>query len=118
MEKNKLLTSIKGTEYYMAPEIIWNEKNSVETRQTYDGKCADIFSLGVLLFTLIFNQQPFKKASPGDYSYRNIYNSNFEAFWAKLNNKLSTFSLEDQNDIKQLIECLIAHDPAKRYTID
>lgn len=50
-EKNK---TILGTERYMCPELI-NQK-------PYDAKCADIFSLGVVLYVLAKGSPPFIKA--------------------------------------------------------
>jgi len=44
----------------MPPEIL--KKIDLE----YDGKKADIFSCGVLLFCMIFNQYPFEFASDKD----------------------------------------------------
>lgn len=50
------LTGICGSERYMAPEII--------EQKTYyiDSANADIFSLGVVLFTMYFGQPPFNVA--------------------------------------------------------
>jgi len=43
----------------MAPEIINKKDNTEQAKQYYDSKKADIFSLGVLLFCLVFNSFPF-----------------------------------------------------------
>ena len=59
----------------MAPEI--------ETRQpgeTYKGVQADIFSLGVILFTLKFGAPPCSRATPMDRNY-SILMRKPEAFW-------------------------------------
>lgn len=42
----------KGTECYMAPEILNGE--------AYYGDKADIFTMGVVLFMMIFANKPFK----------------------------------------------------------
>jgi len=81
------LNSFKGTEFYMAPEILVNDFNN--NKENYDGAKVDVFSLGVLLFSLIFNQHPFRKALRRDVCYRHIYEKNFDRFWSKIQNKLN-----------------------------
>ena len=49
-KKNRLLKTIAGTPYYMAPEV-FDEK--------YDNKC-DIWSLGVLLYVFMSGYLPFQ----------------------------------------------------------
>jgi serine/threonine protein kinase len=56
---------VLGTPGYMAPEIS-NEKGD------YDGAKADIFSLGVLLYTMAFGNPPF--GSTSDRFFRLIQN--------------------------------------------
>jgi serine/threonine protein kinase len=52
------LTTFRGTQSYMAPEI----RESKE----YDGRQTDIFSLGVVLFTIVVGYFPFSKAELTD----------------------------------------------------
>ena len=52
------LTTFRGTQSYMAPEI----RESKE----YDGRQTDIFSLGVVLFTIVVGYFPFSKAEMND----------------------------------------------------
>ena len=47
-----------GTRVYMAPEII--------KHKTYDGRKADIFSVGVILFILVQGGFPFLSATEED----------------------------------------------------
>ena len=67
----------KGTDGYKAPEIYNYVQNN-----GYDGDKADYFSLGVLLFTMIFGMPPFKVACKEDPFYRYIARGgNFSRFF-------------------------------------
>lgn len=48
------LNSYKGTKTYMAPEI--------KEERLYDGRKADIFSTGVILFVIVAGMFPFTEA--------------------------------------------------------
>ena len=61
----------KGTERYFAPEVakIYYKRQdwypeSLKLRPTYVAEKADIYSLGVLLFTMMFGQPPFRENDP------------------------------------------------------
>ena len=54
-------TSFRGTQSYMAPEI--------RAGQVYNGKQTDIFSMGVVLFTLVVGYFPFSAAEDNDSFY-------------------------------------------------
>lgn len=50
------LNEFRGTELYMAPEVCAARDQGTG----FQGQHADMFSLGVLLFTMFFGQPPFK----------------------------------------------------------
>ena len=54
----------KGSRTYMAPEIL--------ERKMYDGRKADIFSLGVILFLTVLAKFPFREAKEEDGFYKLI----------------------------------------------
>ena len=53
-EESTMLKSKVGTDIYMAPEIF--------SSQPYEGPPVDIYSLGVILFTLLNAQFPYTRA--------------------------------------------------------
>lgn len=76
LEPNATLSCRVGTPYYIAPEVL--SKN-------YNEKC-DIWSLGVVLYMMIYNFPPFKGSTPLDVmkcitrdeiSYRNPISFNY-----------------------------------------
>lgn len=61
-----------GTQCCRAPELIRQKSDLLDIpkpRTAVDLKKADIFSLGVLLFTMVFCKQPFSKADTNDFFF-------------------------------------------------
>jgi serine/threonine protein kinase len=56
-----------GTHGYRAPETY------LESNEGYEGDKADIFSLGVILFILVFGVPPFHSATKDDSFYRHFH---------------------------------------------
>ena len=101
-----------GTEEYMAPEVI-EEKE-------YDGEKADIFSTGVLLFTILTSKIPFPIAKIFNEGnkikqlYRFIKEKDEEKYWETLKEKnIDGLSPE----FKDLFLKMVAFDPMERPTI-
>ena len=91
-KKNDLSTDYIGTEIYMAPEI--------KLQKPYDGKRADAFSSGVVLFILIKGYFPFTDdASKSHYcKFFFMLTTAPEKYWQKIQaNELS-------DDCKDLFE--------------
>jgi serine/threonine protein kinase len=62
-----------GTDGYKAPEIHLISRldcNSEAIPQGYSGRQADIFALGVILFTLHFGVPPFTESTKDDRLYK------------------------------------------------
>jgi len=104
---DEIITSA-GTKAYRAPEV-------------KDGTCkdfiaADIFSAGVLLFTMMSQEFPFKEASdPNKKDVRcyPTYLSNKKAFWHTVSELKNIFTQE----FVDLINGMVHEDPSKRLTI-
>lgn len=83
------LSSLKGTEFYIAPEV-WLVQNMIGNQiGTYDGEKIDVFSLGVILFALAVNGLPFKKATTRDSNYRLAATNKWEDFWEIFDKKVN-----------------------------
>lgn len=94
MRSNVAETSC-GSPHYAAPEVIKGLR--------YDGRCADIWSSGVILYALLCGKLPFD-----DSSVRNLL--------AKV--KAGNFYMPDfDRPIQDLISRMLTVDPAQRITI-
>lgn len=101
-----LQREVFGTVNYMAPELLSNNNN-------YIGQCVDLFSCGVILFLMVVGQPPFDKASEQDVRYRYIMKNQYAMFWKQYERGSRTFS----TDFKNLINAMLAYDPAERLTL-
>jgi serine/threonine protein kinase len=72
-ENPGMLESYKGTPVYMAPEIIQGKK--------YLGLKADLFSAGVILFTLARGIFPFMNSNESDQFYVHLLNKDYGTYW-------------------------------------
>lgn len=94
----------------MAPEI--------RAGTYYNGKQTDIFSMGVVLFTLVVGYFPFAKAEMGDQFYQFLTeaprdsNGINEQYWKTL--KASHLSTE----FKDLMQKIFSIDGNKRPTLE
>ena len=71
--KDDLVASFVGTRGYLSPEQL--------KREVHDPKQADIFSLGIVLYTLRTCCFPFKKADIDDEIYSYISHDHYDLFW-------------------------------------
>ena len=98
------LTDYRGTQSYMAPEI---KKGLV-----YEGRQVDIFSVGVVLFSLVRGLFPFGEAKSSDYWYSLIRQGNFDQYFSRLDTKGNL-----SPEFKDLITAIFTEDGERRPTI-
>jgi len=72
-ENPGMLDSYKGTPVYMAPEIMAGKK--------YLGQKADLFSAGVILFTLARGIFPFMNSNESDQFYVHLLKKEYDTYW-------------------------------------
>ena len=89
-----------GTLEYKPPEIIEGKE--------YEGKKADIFSLGVLLLILVIGFQGFTSTS----NYKMIKENNFENYWKTF----SDITLSEES--KDLYIKMVSYNPDSRPSIE
>ncbi|KAM9408540.1 tribbles homolog 3-like [Pholidichthys leucotaenia] len=89
------LTDRHGCPAYVGPELLSNRKRS------YSGRAADIWSLGVSLYTMLIGRYPFQDTQPA-------------ALFVKI--RRGAFSLPDwlSPQAKCLISCMLRKSPSER----
>ena len=95
--KSKKMSTIKGTPYYIAPEVI---------KEVYDEKC-DIWSLGVIFYVLLCGYPPFNGDTDTEIM-ANVQKGTFQfpkEEWDKIS-----------DEAKDLIKKMLTFDPAKRIS--
>ena len=127
--KQNLMCAAKGTERYFAPEVaeifyrsqIWNPEYLIE-KATYVAEKADIFSMGILLFTLMFGQPPFNQNTP-HFSPLLPYLCNTSAhyqeeyfMYSELTSRLNAKGLISPG-FKALLRKMLAFDPNDRMSL-
>jgi serine/threonine protein kinase len=95
-----LLNDWVGTSEYCAPEILM--------RKSYDGFASDVWSLGVLLYTMIFIQFPFGVQER---------DAHIRTYGAHPNIKLPG-GVTASESVKDLLQKMLQTDPAQRCTLD
>ena len=98
-ESNDKLTDKHGCPAYVSPEIL-----STVT-ESYSGKAADVWSLGVMLYTMIIGRYPFHDTEPS-------------ALFGKI--RRGQYSLPDilSSGAKCLIRNMLRRDPSQRLSAE
>lgn len=82
----------------------------------YDGKASDIFTAGIILFQMYLGASPFARATNTDPWYRQIWEGEFDKFWAiHESQQIEKFAIS--SEFKQLINSMLAKNPKDRPSI-
>ena len=96
----------RGSNYYIAPEVL-------ENLEYIPGK-ADVFSLGCVLFALVFGCPGFYSASLSDNWYKTLCLSP-ECFWAHYQRRIQA---EVSDELKELLQRMLQINPDTRISVN
>lgn len=91
--------------FYWAPEL--HENDTCHSEKT------EVFSLGCVLFSLLFHFQPFSMATPTDRFYQHFYNVESEKYWAKVEQQKGAINPA----IKNLLSSMFSSEPSERLSL-
>ncbi|KAF5830357.1 Snf1-like ser/thr protein kinase [Dunaliella salina] len=97
-----------GTLAYMAPEVI-------QTTGNYDGKLADIWSCGVMLYVMLFGQYPFESPAQGGVPSHQRVQVMMNRILAMQWNMPSDVHISPE--CRDLLSKLLVANPQKRLTM-
>lgn len=103
---------VRGKASYQAPEL--------HTDGEYDAFLTDVFSLGVTLYAVLFKDYPWLSTRPGGCKcFEYVRKHGFRSYLAKRKLRNSSARVADvmSEPLKQLLEGMLALDPADRLTL-
>ena len=108
----QMVHDLVGTVGIRSPEMFEDEY--------FDPVKADIFALGVLLFTLCYGHPPFVKAVSYDQCYRLIKLKAYDAFWQKHQDihKQRGITIKTSEEFNHLVVWLLSYFDDSRPSID
>lgn len=93
----------------MPPEVL--------AREEYVPAKYDVFSAGVILFTLYSGFPPFKSAAKDDPNYKEIISGNFDKFWADIVKERRKKPDFYPKEFQELVNSMLHHNPSERATL-
>ena len=104
------LTEYLGSKHYKSPEI--------HRKIPYSGIKSDIFSLGVILFTLLFECFGFDQASSDNRLYKLIIRKKYDKYWEEIEKCIGTDKLNMISpEVRKLYLKMVAYSPNERPSI-
>jgi len=110
---SRTCSCVCGTSSYAAPEVI-----SASREQRYDGKQADVWSLGVCLFALVLGIFPVEEASDKDPRFEALKRAQLDRR-SSVDAILCLYRREDQLSpaLTALLDGMLLVDPSTRLTM-
>ncbi|CAM9478377.1 unnamed protein product [Ectocarpus sp. 8 AP-2014] len=107
--------SIVGSRTYMAPEVLnLGQSYAYGDDAAYDATKADVWSSGVILFTMLAGHPPMEKANESDWWFRALKLGRQDLFWQSHQNTAPPLP----EDAKHLIQAMLTVNPAHRINVD
>lgn len=101
---------VVGTAIYHSPEML--------SKLAYNPYQADLFALGITLFTMVTENVPFYTAQITDPMYKLITEGNFGRFWEIHESMRDPESAVFSENFKTLIEGMLGADAKERFTLE
>ena len=108
--KECLVKGYVGTASYHTPEI--------HAKLPYNAYQADLFALGVTLFTMVSGNMPFVAAKKTDAVYNLIIEGKFNNFWSIHDSLAATKNIKLSKSFKNLMESMLSADSSKRLSLE
>eukprot|EP00904_Undaria_pinnatifida_P000978 jgi/Undpi1/10881/HiC_scaffold_3.g01407.m1 len=108
-ETRNMCQSIVGSKTYMAPEVMGHQCNASHPIG-YDGAMADVWSAGVILFTMLAGHSPMNRAHEEDWWFRALKLGREDLFWQSHERTVRPFP----PDAKALVTAMLTVDPSQR----
>jgi serine/threonine-protein kinase HSL1, negative regulator of Swe1 kinase len=99
-----------GTQGYRAPEL--------REGRCVDGKAADVYSLAILMFAMLFGRMPYsEEARYKGYDLKNLLWDHKDEFW-KIHGHFDGNILNVSQEFKDLFNSMTRFEPSDRITIE
>ena len=59
------ISEVKGTSYFLAPESLYDPKRNPYMSRYFSGTKYDVWTIGLTIYAMVFNQLPFQPVSKG-----------------------------------------------------
>lgn len=108
-EAEQHFTGVHGSASYAAPEV-WNCEQTTSTPKTYSAFAADVWSIGAVLFTMVFRRRPWEEVVPSNKHFAHYVNTG----------ELLPPAGEDSCSpaLLKLMKMMMSIDPETRPTLD